>query len=126
MDNEICLVLRASGSLAMVRSFAASVDWLQGDIVVRKPGHHQSGLPEAWWYVETRLLNQDSTAPAFLSLAEMLLPGVEGLSIAIAKNQLLIEIDCAIKRPSGTRIEMPNEAIAVAAKIGASISVDLY
>jgi hypothetical protein len=126
VKSEVSVMLRVSGDLVSVREFQVNTEQLKGDVGIRKPEHALSGLPEAWWYTQVCLEDQESTSPAFDRFVETIGTGGEILKTAIAKNPLLVEIDCTIKGSEGVRIDIPSACISLAAYISASISFDLY
>lgn len=126
MKNEVGVMLRVSGDLAGVQAFHEATAQLQGKLGVRKPEHARSSLPEAWWYLEIRLADQECTAPAFLRLVDTIASNAEVLATAMERGRLLVEIDCTVKGAEGVRMEVPLACISLAADISASISFDLY
>lgn len=126
MRNRVEVLLRVSGDRSLVDRFAANVGLDSAFVTYRKPEHADAGLPEAWWAVVVKLVDQSSYDEGFHALERTVGPLVPALQAQLVEG-LECEIDCTgIGDLEGLILCAPAGTVRLAAAIGASISFDLY
>lgn len=95
--NKVSVVLRITGKAADLAELATALSSLQGQIETRPPNVPTRSLPEAWWGIEVKRTNQESTELAITDVLDKL-DDMRATFQKVAKDpRFQIEVDCTVE-----------------------------